>query len=61
MQFDPSRILEELDPIAFRCGLNDMQEYFDVYICPECDEEFEEDEEGAKFCCQEEEEEEEED
>jgi len=52
MQFDPSRILEELDPIAFRCGLNDFQEYYDVYICPECDEEYEEDEEGAKYCCQ---------
>ena len=59
-EFYASRIFEELDPIAYRCGLADIQEYYNVYICPVCGEEFDEDEEGALYCCQEEEEEEEE-
>jgi hypothetical protein len=34
IEFEPCRVLEELDPIAYRCGLND---YYDSicneYIC----------------------------
>jgi hypothetical protein len=59
MQFDPSRILKELDPIAYNCGLSDMQDTITVYECPVCGDEHE-DYDDAKFCCQEEEEEDEE-
>lgn len=52
MTFSPSRILEELDPTAFRCGFNDFQEYETKYECPICKEQHD-DEEDAKFCCQE--------
>ena len=58
MTFDPADILREMDPVAYNCGFSDMQEYEDVYICPMCGEEHE-DEDAAKFCCQTEEEEEE--
>lgn len=51
--FNSGYALKELDPIAFRCGLADMQEYEDVYICPICEEEFC-DEEDALYCCQDE-------
>ena len=43
--------LKELDPIAYRCDLADMQEYEDVYICPICNDEHD-DEEDALYCCQ---------
>ena len=59
MDFYPSDILKQCDPIAYRCGLSDIQEYEDIYICPVCGEEHE-DEDAALYCCQEEEEEEEE-
>ena len=58
MKFYPSDILKNCDPIAYRCGLSDIQEYEDIYICPICGEEHEDDEDAAKYCCQEEEEEE---
>ena len=54
MEFDQTYTFERLDPVAFRCAMNDAQEYTTVYFCPLCQEEHEEYEE-AKFCCQEEE------
>lgn len=50
-KFYPADILMEMDPTAYRVGLSDMQEYKTVYICPICNEEYE-DEDEAKFCCQ---------
>jgi len=58
MGYSASRILKEVDPIAYRCGFSDYQEYKTVYVCPICGEEHE-DEDDAKYCCQVEEEEEE--
>ena len=49
MEFYPSRILEELDPIAYRCGFSDCQEY--RWECEECSEQFDTEEE-AQECCQ---------
>ena len=55
--FEPSRILEELDPIAFRDGLSnaeeDLQEYETQYVCPVCNSHHD-DEDEATYCCQEE-------
>lgn len=50
--FNSSYALKELDPIAYRCGFLDYQEYETVYECPICGEEYE-DEEDAEECCQE--------
>jgi len=56
-EFNPSRILEELDPTAYRCGLNDFenstQETETKYDCPICGAEHD-DEDDAKWCCQDE-------
>jgi hypothetical protein len=56
-EFNPSRILEELDPTAYRCGLNDfedsIQETETKYDCPICGSEHD-DEDDAKWCCQDE-------
>lgn len=60
LKFDRSQILKELDPIAYNCGLSDIQEYETHYECPICGENHGDDEEAAIFCCQEEESEEEE-
>jgi hypothetical protein len=51
MTMDQGTILKECDPIAFRCAMNDSQEYTDIYVCPICGDEYE-DEDEAKFCCQ---------
>lgn len=51
--FNSSRILSELDPIAYNCGMSDIQEYEIKYYCPICGAEccnYDE----AKWCCQEE-------
>jgi hypothetical protein len=40
-----------MDPTAFRCAMNDAQEYTTNYLCPICKEEHD-DEEEAIFCCQ---------
>jgi len=45
--FDVSRIIKELDPIAFRCGMADMPV---VWVCGECDTEYD-DEDEAEDCC----------
>ena len=60
MSWSPSYVLSELDPIAYRCGFSDFQEYETKYVCPICGEEHEEEEE-ALYCCQEEEDETEDD
>jgi len=52
LEFSPSRILYELDPIAYSCGLSDIQEYETKYECPEC-EELHDDIDEARECCQE--------
>lgn len=59
MGYSASRILKEVNPIAYRCGFSDYQEYKNVYECPICGEEHDY-EDDAKYCCQVEEEEEEE-
>jgi hypothetical protein len=53
--FDRSRILKELDPIAYNCGYNDIRDTESLFICPICSNGYE-DYEEAKFCCQSEEE-----
>ena len=50
LTFSPSRILEELDPIAFRCRFNDYQEYEEAYECTKCNIEYETEEEAAECC-----------
>jgi len=56
IEFNPSRILEELDPTAYSCGLIDfkdnIQETETKYDCPTCGSNYE-DEDDAKWCCQE--------
>jgi len=44
--FSAGRIIRELDPVAFRCGMAEKEE---VWICGECDKEFATEEE----CCKE--------
>ena len=52
-------VLRELDPIAYRCGFADYQEYETKYECPICREQFD-DYDDAKWHCQDELEDEEE-
>lgn len=51
--FITSRTLKELDPIAYRCGFSDYQEYETKYECPICGEQFD-DYDDAKWHCQDE-------
>lgn len=51
LEFDAGRIIRELDPTAFRCGIADEPE---VWLCGECDDEHETEDE-AEECCKEEE------
>jgi hypothetical protein len=53
MTYNAGYALKELDPIAFRCGMSDMQEYETIYQCPICGTDHEE-YEDALYCCQEE-------
>lgn len=58
MTFDQGTALKELDPTAFRCGMSDEPI---IYVCGECNREFQEDEQDkAEECCKEDEPEEEE-
>lgn len=50
--FLPSRIIEELDPIAFRCGYNDYCSESTRYKCGKCNTEYDI-ENKAEECCQE--------
>lgn len=54
MTFGSGRALKELDPIAFRTGMNDEPE---VWVCSKCESEYETEEE-ARECCEEEDDEE---
>jgi hypothetical protein len=53
--FDASRILKELDPIAYNCGKSDVEnmEGCPKYMCDECGGMFDTEDE-AEECCQEE-------
>jgi len=51
LSFSASRIIEELDPIAFNCISSEME---DRWICNECGVEYDSEEE-AEECCEEEE------
>lgn len=51
-------MIQEIDPIGYRCELGNYQETETVYACPLCEEEFD-DEDDAKYCCQTEDEDEE--
>ena len=46
--YPAGQVLREIDPTAFRCGIADMPE---VWICGECGEEYETEDE-ANECCQ---------
>jgi len=39
LEYLPSRVLKEVDPIAYRCGLNDYLDSLaqDGYFCHECE------------------------
>ena len=52
ISFSASRILSELDPIAYNCGFSDYQKYETIYTCPICGKDHE-DEDEAFECCQE--------
>ena len=52
LTFDAGRIVRELDPTAFRCGMSEEPEQWQ---CSECDSIYETEEE-AEECCKEEEE-----
>ena len=54
LEFNPSRIIEELDPIAFRTMINDAEFSENYFECEECGTEWDEEEENAKNCCTEE-------
>ena len=60
-RYGASRILAEIDPVAYRCGFVDwIDGQPERWECPVCNE-VHEDEDDAKWCCQEEPEDEEED
>lgn len=50
MTFDAAYALKELDPIAFRCGFIDYQEYETKYECEICGE-VHDDSDAAEECC----------
>ena len=51
LSYSASHVLKEVDPIAYRCGFADFQEYEEAYECPVCGREHE-DEDEAYECCQ---------
>ena len=51
MTMDAATVLKECDPVAFRCGFADHQEYETVYICNDCGAEHDE-REDALICCE---------
>ena len=51
LTFDPSKIIEELDPTAYRCGFNDYTDGLpERWICEGCDDEYD-DKDTANDCC----------
>lgn len=51
MTMDSGRVLEEMDPTAFRCGKADYEDGIeDVWTCSECDTEYKW-EDDAEECC----------
>ena len=56
LTFDASRIVEKLDPTAYRCGFDDYVDSLEeCWECPECSKTHE-DKDDATYCCQEREE-----
>ena len=53
INFLPSYVLSELDPIAYSVGFSEYQEYEIKYECPICGSTCD-DYDTAKWCCQEE-------
>ena len=51
MEFYPSDILKNCDPIAYRCGMIDHFDGRESYECGECGEVFDDDDE-AEECCE---------
>lgn len=51
-EHDAGSLLLRIDPIAFRTAYNDHTACEEVWICGECGEEYD-DEEDAEECCQE--------
>ena len=51
--WDADYVLRELDPIAYRCGFSDFQEYETKYLCPICENQHD-DYDEALWCCQQE-------
>jgi rubredoxin len=49
-KYDPADALEQLDPVAFRCGFNDYQEYETKYLCPICQAEYDYEDEALDCC-----------
>lgn len=52
MTFDSGRALKKLDEIAFNCGKNDYESENEIWICEECNKEYN-NEEDAENCCKE--------
>jgi hypothetical protein len=52
--YPTSYVLKEIDPTAYDCGFSDYQEETDIWACPICGAEYE-DEKEAKTCCEEDE------
>lgn len=49
--FDSGYVLKELDPIAFRCGKVDYEDTLgDIWLCGECNEEFNWEDEADECC-----------
>ena len=48
-------ILKEVDPIAFRCALADLQEDETIYICPICNSNYYNEYEAEQCCADDEE------
>lgn len=54
-KYPASKVLEDVDPTAYRCGLSDWEsEQDDIWVCNECNERYD-DEYEANNCCRQEE------
>lgn len=50
LTYSGSRVLKELDPIAYRCGYSDFTDAYPSWDCGECGETFDS-EDKAEECC----------